>query len=231
MKRSLFVLLPLALAACASQETVRPVEPFDQPGALPQQLTSPSAGAQSDYRIGATDVLAVQVFQVQDLTFERISVDASGRLQMPLIGSVPAAGLTPAELSAELGRRLSERYLRNPQVTVTVVEAASQKVTVDGAVTKPGVYEMRGRTTLLQAIAMAEGPTRIAQLEKVAVFRMVDGQRMAAIFDLRQIRQGRMPDPYLQGDDVVIVDTSRLGAAWQNALQVLPGLGVFGVFR
>lgn len=193
----------------------------------PLALQAANSTINDDYRIGATDLLKVTVFQVPDLSFDELRVDASGLIEMPLIGSVVAAGLTPSELSQELRDRLSERYLQNPRVTVTVSEAASQKVTIDGAVTKPGVYEMRGRTTLLQAIAMAEGPTRIADLESVAIFRRVNDQRMVAVFDLRAIRNGEADDPVVRGDDVVVVDTSRLNAVMRDVVSALPGLAIF----
>ncbi|MFJ6023043.1 polysaccharide biosynthesis/export family protein [Brevundimonas sp. NPDC092305] len=193
----------------------------------PQRFSQPLPLDQSSYRIGPADLLKVTVFQVEDLSFDEIRVDASGTLNMPLIGNVQAAGLTPTELSSELEQRLGARYLRNPSVSVTVAEAASQKVTIDGAVAKPGVYEMRGRTTLMQAIAMAEGPTRIADLRKVAVFRNVSEGSMVALFDVQAIRAGDAEDPILSGDDVVVVDTSRLGARMQDILQALPALASF----
>src|SRR5690606_17470064 len=183
--------------------------------------------SQADYRIGPSDKLALRVYQVPDLSFDEIFVDASGHLQLPLLGSVQAAGHTPAELSEEVERRLGERLLRNPQVVVTVLEAASQKITVDGAVTKPGVYEMRGRTTLMQAVAMAEGPSRVADLTQVAVFRTVDGQRLVAMFDLKAIREGRAEDPVVLGDDIVVVDTSRLSTVMREVVGALPALAIF----
>lgn len=185
---------------------------------------------EQSYRIGVGDKLALRVLQVEDLSFDEIVVDAAGNVQLPLVGPLRAAGLTPAELSTRVQQVLGERYLQNPQVVVTVAEAASQKITVDGAVTKPGVYEMRGRTTLMQAVAMAEGPTKIAQLDSVAVFRTVDGQRMVALFDLRAIRAGQAVDPIVIGDDVIVVDTSQLSANIREVLQALPGLAVFGYF-
>lgn len=181
------------------------------------------------YIIGATDLLNISVFQVPDLSLEEARVDVSGSIQMPLIGSVQAAGRTPSQLAQEIQSELAGRYLQNPRVSVTVAEAASQKVTVDGAVTKPGVYVMRGQTTLLQAIAMAEGPTEIASLESVAVFRNTPSGRMVAVFDLAAIRNGEAADPILLGDDVVVVDTSRLAYATRQALAALPGLAA--VFR
>ena len=181
-------------------------------------------------QIGVLDQLDVIVFQVPDLTFvgeNGVRVDASGLIEMPLIGSLQAAGRTPSELSADIRTRLASRYLQNPQVTVRVAEAGNQKITVDGAVTQPGVFETKGQTTLLQAVAMAKGATRVADLRSVAVFRTVDDQRMVAVFDLAAIRGGLAADPVLQGDDVVIVDTSRLGAAMRDIVAALPALGSF----
>ncbi len=190
----------------------------------------PPGSGQADYRIGVGDKLSVRVFQVPDLSFDTLVVDTSGNIQMPLIGAVQSAGLTAGELASEIGRLLDTRFLRDPQVTVTVSEAASQKITVDGAVTRPGVYEMRGATTLLQAVAMAEGPSRIADLTKVAVFRTIEGQRSVALFDLAAIRQGRADDPTVLGNDVIVVDTSRLSVALREVVGAVPMLSVFRVF-
>src|SRR5690606_25943421 len=183
-----------------------------------------------EYRIGVGDKLNVRVFQVPDLSFDQLVVDTSGNIQMPLIGAVTGAGRTASEISIDIAERLSAQYLRNPQVTVTVTEAASQKITLDGAVTKPGVYEMRGATSLLQAVAMAEGPTRVADLSRVAVFRTIEGKRAVALFDLEAIRQGRASDPQVLGDDVIVVDASRLNSALREIVGAVPALAVFRFF-
>lgn len=225
MMRAAAVLPLILLAACASRS-----EPATGlPQSLPDYAQQPVL-VDETYVIGPIDLLKVSVFQVPDLSFDSIRVDAAGNLQFPLIGSIPAAGRTPAQLSADIEAALGARYLQHPRVTVTVAEAASQKVTIDGAVTKPGVYEMRGRTTLLQAVAMAEGPTRVADLTHVAVFRTVEGRRMVALFDLQSIRAGAAMDPLMQGDDVVVVDTSRLNAAMRDIVAALPGLAAFSYF-
>lgn len=224
---SLSGVLTLALAGCAGRgpsmdiSQMTAAQPVDFEMALAPELSA------SGYRLGIGDKLNVRVFQVPDLSFEDLVIDSSGDIQMPLIGSVRGAGRTSSELSAEIAQRLAANYLRDPQVTVTVTEAASQKITVDGAVTKPGVYVMRGSTTLLQAVAMAEGPTPIADLTKVAVFRTIDGQRSVALFDLQAIRQGRSPDPEVFGDDVLVVDTSRLSAARRDLIAALPAFAIF----
>ncbi|WP_409601975.1 polysaccharide biosynthesis/export family protein [Brevundimonas sp.] len=230
MRFPLVIMLTLCLAACASgkreiaAETVaRTVDPvFLQSEA--------AAMLDSGYRMGAADKLKLVVFQVPDLSLEEAVVDAAGDIQIPLVGSVPAAGLTPEEFAREVEQRLGARYLRDPRVAVTIMESAGQKITIDGAVTKPGVYEMRGTTTLMQAVAMAEGATRTADLESVAVFRTAPDGRMVAVFNLADIRNGQAPDPVLRGDDIIVVDTSRLNAALREVVSALPGLAVFGYF-
>lgn len=217
----------VVLAGCASQG--RSVTDTTAASTIdPTAMQAQSAGVESDhYLIGPTDVLKISVFQVPDLSFDELRVDSSGNIQMPLIGTVHAADMTPGQLSETLRSQLGARYLQNPQVSVSVVESASQKVTIDGDVTKPGVYEMRGRTTLIQAVAMAEGPTRTADLSSVAVFRNVDGQRLVAVFDLRAIRNGEMQDPVILGDDIVVVDRSRLNAAMREVLAAVPAFAIF----
>lgn len=217
-----------ALTACGGPRMDVSAMTAAQPVDL--QTTHVSTTPQAEYRIGVGDKLSVRVFQVPDLSFDSLTVDTSGNIQMPLIGAVRAVDQTSGDLSAAIAERLSAQYLRNPQVTVTVTEAASQKITVDGAVTKPGVYTMRGSTSLLQAVAMAEGPTRVADLTKVAVFRTIDGQRSVALFDLQAIRQGRASDPNVLGDDVIVVDTSRMSAAMREVVGALPALSIFRPF-
>lgn len=228
MIRKSYILAAFAVTACASGQRIDAAQGVATTvdSVTLAEMTSPSS--EEIYRIGRSDKLALTVFQVEDLTFEAIYVDAGGNLQLPLLGSVRAAGLTPAELARDIEARLGERYLRDPHVMISVEEAASQKITVDGAVKKAGVFEMRGRTTLMQAVAMAEGPTNVAALDSVAVFRTVNDRRMIAVFDLRAIRGGQAQDPVLLGDDVIVVDTSRLSSAVREAITALPGLAVFG---
>lgn len=221
------VLVAVALSGCGGKRM--DVESMTAAQAV-DMYSTPSEMPGAEYRIGVGDKINVRVFQVPDLSFDDLVIDTSGNVQMPLIGAVRGSGRTPAEMSADIAQRLGAQYLRDPEVTVTVTEAASQKITVDGAVTKPGVYEMRGSTSLLQAVAMAEGPSRVADLSQVAVFRTVDGQRSVALFDLTAIRQGRADDPQVLGDDVIVVDTSRLNSALREVVSAIPALGVFRLF-
>lgn len=184
------------------------------------QLTASSKPGTTAYKIGPLDVLEVSVFKVPDLS-KTVQVADSGTINLPLVGEVPAAGLTAQEVERDLTKKLGSKYLQNPQVTVFVKEYNSQRVTVEGAVRKPGVYPIRGSSTLLQMIATAEGVTELADND-VAVFREVNGKRMAAKFNLSDIRSGQTPDPPLQQGDTVIISTSALAAAYQNLLKALP---------
>ena len=220
----------LFLSACTGPRMDLSEMSAARPTNLGQNGVAGSASSPVEYRIGPGDKINVRVFQVPDLSIDGLVIDTSGNVQMPLIGAVRGAGRTPSEMSSDIAERLSAQYLMNPQVTVTVTEAASQKITIDGAVTRPGVYEMRGSTSLLQAVAMAEGPTSVADLSKVAVFRTVNGQRSVALFDLGAIRQGRASDPEVLGEDVVVVDTSRLSAAMRQIVSTIPALSIFRPF-
>ena len=193
---------------------------------LPAVAVGASA-ADVDYRIGALDRLNITVFQIKDLTVEKMQVDAGGRVLLPLIGSVMAKGKTTTELSQEIAERLAGKYLQSPQVSVTVEEAVSQKVSVEGAVNEAGVFDLKGRTSLLEAVARAKGAAKNANLHHVTIIRSVDGAPHAATFDLAAIGRGSAPNPEVFGNDVVIVEGSRTKDLWHGIVEALPALYVF----
>jgi polysaccharide export outer membrane protein len=172
------------------------------------------------------DVVAIDVFREQDLTRE-VRVEENGEISLPLVGRVQAAGKTTAELEREIATRLQVAMLENPSVSVRVKEFMSQRVTVEGAVSQPGVYPLTSRTSLLQMIATAHGLDEMANPGACVVFRVVDGQRYAAAFDIRQIRAGRMVDPELLGGDTVVVDYSGIRANYRDFLSLYPLFSVF----
>jgi polysaccharide export outer membrane protein len=112
-------------------------------------------------------------------------------------------------------------------VAVSVTTSVSQKVIVQGEVNEAGVFEVKGRTTLLEALALAKGETRVASLDEVIVFRNINGQRMGAIFDVQRIRRGISEDPEIVGNDVVVVGTSRAKSVWRDILAASPLVGAF----
>lgn len=183
------------------------------------------------YRIGPQDVIAITVFQEPDLTLKDVEVDAAGNILLPLIGSVRAAGMTSTDLAEEIAKRLNGRFLRDPQVSVLVQSSVSQKVTVEGSVNEAGVYEIKGRTTLIDALAMAKGPSRVAALGNVVIFRVINGQRMGALFNVTHIRRGEADDPEILGNDTIVVGLSGIKAAWRDVLTAAPLVSAFRPFN
>jgi polysaccharide export outer membrane protein len=215
----------LLLAACASRGPVATTS-----GVLPAADPVTAAIGRPEYRIGPSDLLSVTVFQTKDLDRD-VRVDNAGQVSLPLIGAVEAAGRTAHELEADLATRYGARYLQDPQISVFVKEFASQRVTVDGAVGKPGIYPLTTRLSLLQAISLAEGLDDNASEHNVFVFRTVKGKRQFARFDLEAIRNGSNDDPEIQGEDVIVVDTSTGKVFLQNLIKVVPIVGIWRIFQ
>lgn len=195
-------------------------------------MTQPAdaAARPKAYRIGPGDMLSVQVFQEPDLSNEKVQVDDVGRIQLPLAGDILAEGLSAPELAAVITGRLGREFLRNPQVVVSIVAPREQTVAVEGQVKMPGVYKITPGDSLLSAIARAQSPTNVARLDEIILFRTVNGRRMGARFDLRQIRSGRAPDPQVLAGDVVVVGYSALRGVYRDILQAAPLLNVFTQF-
>lgn len=223
LKTLAFAFAALALASCASTDSSIPTAELPPPD--PAALAT--IGSAGDYHIGPMDTLDINVFQAPNLN-RTVQVDATGMISMPLIGGVQAAGRTTSELQHEIARTLEAKYLQSPQVSVAVKDFASQKVTVDGAVSQPGVYPIRGHATLLQAIAMAKGADpKSANEKQVVIFRTVKGERMAARFDLTKIRAGHADDPEVYADDLIVVDRSGARSLLRSVTSTLPALAIF----
>lgn len=207
-RRSSSLAAAAVLALAASPALAAPLPP-------PDTIARVTPGA-SEYRIGPADTLDINVNQLPEFT-KTVEVDPAGRILLPLIGQLQAAGRTPAQLSDDIATALKQKYMKDPLVVVSVKEAQGQKVTVDGAVSKPGVYPLAGPTTLLQAVALAQGPDpKLANPKRVAIFRTVGGERRSALYDLTQIRLGKAEDPVVYGNDIVVVDSSGTKSFMQN---------------
>jgi polysaccharide biosynthesis/export protein len=193
-----------------------------------ESVTSASKPGTGAYKIGPLDVLDISVFKVPELS-KSVQVADTGSVNLPLVGEVPVAGRTAQEVERNLTTLLGKKYLQSPQVTVFVKEYNSQRVTIEGAVKKPGVYPIRGKTTLLQFIATAEGLTDAAE-QDVAVFRDVEGTRSVAKFNIENLRTGLAADPAVQQGDVIVVNTSAAKLAFQNFLKLVPATNAFAPF-
>ena len=197
-------------------------------GSTPKPIQVAAATAPSEgggYKIGAMDVLDISVFQVPELT-KSVQVSDDGKINLPLVGEVPVAGKTPQQVERDLTAKLGAKYLQNPQVTVYVKEYNSQQVTVTGAVEKPGVFPIKGRTSLLQLIAMANGFKAESDLT-VLVLRESNGKRQGAKFDVDAIQSGRTEDPILKPGDIVVAGTSAIKKGFGAILKALPIAGLF----
>ena len=179
------------------------------------------------YRIAPGDELTISIFGAPELDRTGL-VDGAGNIAIPLVGTVSAVGKSPQEFAAQVEGALRGPYLKNPKVAVNVKQGgARQTVTIDGEVQQPGIYPVTGQMTLQQAIATARGASDAANLRNVIVFRTVNGQKMAAMFDVKDIRAGRYPDPQIYGNDIVIVGESAVQKFLRDASIGFPVLGRF----
>lgn len=188
---------------------------------LPEPTRVDQLSSNRPYLIGPFDKLKIDVFGSEALSKE-VQIDASGRLSFPLIGVVEASGLTPGELSDELEKRLQGRYVRDPQVTVNLEETVSQVITVDGQVDRPGLYPVIGRMTLMRAVATAGGTSEFAKLKDVVIFRNVNGQQLAGLYNLKAIRRGGYSDPEVFANDVIVVGDSQARRLFRDFIQASP---------
>lgn len=191
-------------------------------GTLPPPERSDLIAGERPYQVGPFDKLTIDVFGIEELKEREVQADASGRISFPLAGIVEVAGLTPGEIEAQLEARLRSAFVRDPQVTVNLKETVSQVVTVDGQVREPGLYPVIGRMTLMRAIATAKGTDEFASLSSVVVFRTVGGQRLAALYNLKAIRDGAYQDPEIYANDVVVVGDSQARRIFKDVLQAAP---------
>jgi polysaccharide export outer membrane protein len=181
-----------------------------------------------EYRIGANDLLELSVFQVKELD-RAVRVNTRGLITLPLIGAIQAAGLSATELEERIAEKLKKDYLQDPQVSVFIKEFTSQRITVEGQVEKAGIYPLTGRTTLLQAIALAGGLKELGEDTKIKVFHLEkSGARKMQIFDLEQVRDGTIMDPAVKNNDIVVVDKATGRAIFKTITDTLRGFITLG---
>lgn len=223
-KICIVLLVALALSACAGHEPLVSTERLtvvSGAAALPAPNRQDLTAADRPALIGPLDTIQVDVFNVPDLSRE-MQVDASGRIAMPLIGTVDARGKTAQELAATVETALRGRYVRNPDVTVNIKSSVSQVVTIDGQVVEPGLYPVTNQMTLLRAIASAKGMNEFARTEEVVILRNVEGHKMAGLYDIEAIRRGAYDDPPIYANDVIVVGDSPQRRLFRDFVSVTP---------
>ncbi|MCK4645665.1 MAG: polysaccharide biosynthesis/export family protein [Candidatus Aminicenantes bacterium] len=145
----------------------------------------------ADYKIGAKDLIEISVFGLNDMN-KTVRVSEGGKITLPLLGEVEVEGLTKTELEKKLSQLFEEKYLQSPQVTVFIKEYQSKRISVLGAVGKPGPYELLGRQTLLQLISEAGGLTENAGDKIIVIRPLQDGT--STVFKIS------IDDLFLEGD-------------------------------
>ncbi|WP_245656684.1 polysaccharide biosynthesis/export family protein [Novosphingobium naphthalenivorans] len=173
------------------------------------------------YVLGPSDHLDIDVFGIPELS-KSVTVDLTGQIALPLVGELKVSGMTTSELTTLLAQKLQQAHVLDPQVTVNISTAASQIFTVDGSVAKPGIFPLSGRMSLMRAIARAEGTTEFARENYVVVFRTVEGNRYAALYDLRAIRQGLFDDPEIFSNDIIYVGDSQARRLFRDIITAAP---------
>ena len=174
-------------------------------------VPSPAASARPDpsqdslYRIGPEDLLRVSVWNNEAMS-QTAPVRPDGKISLPLLNDVQAAGLTPMELREELMRRLAD-YMPHPEVSIVVTDVRSFKVAVIGQVPKPDRYELKSAATVMDVLAMAGGFTEFASRSRVVVIRSDGGKTTRIPFDYEKVRGGdtRQLNFRLRAGDIVLV--------------------------
>lgn len=179
---------------------------------------APMKVATKDYRIGPEDLIEIQVFGVDQLT-RTVRVNSRGLISLPLVGNLEVGGLTSQQAEALVVAKLAESFLQNPQVSFFIREYTSQRVTIEGAVNKPGVYPLRGPTTLLQSLAVAGGQASLSDMSEVMLFRGdIEGKRETLMYDVDRIRSGELEDPPVLNDDLIVVKRSKARTVLKDSI-------------
>jgi polysaccharide export outer membrane protein len=198
-----------ALAESPAPAASMPVHAVVTPAVAPRTavvVRDPSSIDMSkEYLIGPEDVLDVQVWKNCPDLCRTMPVRPDGKVSMPLVNDVQAAGLTPMELRRQLTERLSE-FLPTPEVSVIVREVHNVKIAVVGAVKVPGDYELKSPATVLQLIARAQGFTEFANRDRVVVLRQNGDTTTRIPFNYRKVAEGHDQDNfYVRAGDVIVV--------------------------
>jgi polysaccharide export outer membrane protein len=197
-----------AISTLAQQDaTKKPASEPDAPAAAQSagNLSQKGATADPNYVIGPQDLLDVNVWKEPDVT-RTVPVRPDGMISLPLLNDVQAAGLTPAQLGAQITAGL-KKYVTNPQVTVIVTAINSQRVYILGEVTRPGAFPLLPGTTVLRGLSSAGGFTQFAKTKGIYVLRVENGKQVKYPFNYKAVVSGKNPaqDIVLKAGDTIVV--------------------------
>ncbi len=232
-------LLPLSfivlLSACSSQSPqysplaeARAKQSIETLNKAPVQRVAYQPTVSVSDLIAPQDVLDVNVFKVPDLSAKKLTVEANGTISLPLIGTIKVQGLTIGQAEKTITAKL-KKYMQDPKVSITRTDKAIfKRVTVEGEVRMPGVYPIKGNLSFLQAIALSQGLTDLANTRNVLLYR--DGSKHSVSLDL--IRLGKLADPVLRSDDRIVVLKDSAKVREKKILEYIPAVTApLGVLR
>jgi polysaccharide export outer membrane protein len=196
MKRLIVGIMVLAMGVSACWFRKAPVTP--EP---PSHTYTPAS------TLGPGDVFEVKVYDEKDLSgIYRVS--SSGTINFPLIGKVAVDGLTSSDAAESIQGRLGEKYIKHPQVSILIKEYNSKKISVFGQVNKPGTFKYEDRMTVIQAVSMAGGFTKMAAKDDTNVTRLVSGAEVKYPVPVESIAQGQAKNFLLEPGDIIYVPES-----------------------
>lgn len=208
---ALSLLALLAMPAVAEDSANKSIEskniPVGTSGANSKVAVSAPISATDDpeYEIGPGDILNISVWKEPDVS-GTVPVRPDGKISLPLLSEVPAAGTTPAKLAATITERLRQ-YLNDPRVTVIVTATNSRRIYLIGEVVRPGAIPMLPNMTVLQALSTAGGFSQFANVKKMYVLRVENGKQIKIPINYKAAISGQAPDqnaPLKAGDTVVV---------------------------
>jgi polysaccharide export outer membrane protein len=197
----LAVLMGMGLLAAGMAAQTADVTKVDKPAA---RAPAPEASSDPDYVIGADDMLRISVWKEPDLS-EILPVRPDGKISMPLLNDVPAAGLTPLQLKDSITEKL-KKFIADPRVTVVVQTMASRRIFVSGEVVHTGPMVLLPHMTMLQALSQA-GFTQFANVKGIYLLRTENGKQVKLPFNYKDVVKGNHPEQNIllkPGDTVVV---------------------------
>ena len=202
------VLLLLTLSVTASLWAQR--DPNQKPSGQLQASIKESSGVlpstqDPNYIIGPQDIIDISVWKEPDFS-RSVPVRPDGKISLPLLNDVQAAGLTPAQLGAQITTNLT-KYVTNPQVTVIVSQINSQRIYILGEVARAGAYSLIPEMNVLQALSNAGGLTAFANSKKIYILRQDSGKQQKIYFNYKDVVSGKVPDQNIAlkaGDTIVV---------------------------
>jgi polysaccharide biosynthesis/export protein len=198
------LLVTVAAVGARAQNANQSKQPAQPVPAIADDAARKSATTDPNYVIGAQDVLDISVWKEPEVS-RVVPVRPDGKISLPLLNDVQAAGLTPAQLADEITTGL-KKYVTSPQVTV-IVTTVNQRVYIIGEVIRPGAFPMVPGMTVVQALSSAGGFTQFAKTKSIFVRRMENGKEVKYQFNYKDVINGKKPEediPLKAGDTVVV---------------------------